>query len=97
MKHDHFSVSAAARYKVTGSMAIVVNYDQAITQQPSDNKQPKSNLSFGLEVTSSAHAFQIFAGNYAFITPQRNNVFNQNDITEGEFLIGFNITRLWNF
>ena len=97
MKHDHFAISAAARYKVTGSMAIIANYDQPLTEHPSETKRPKSNLSFGLEFTSSAHAFQIFAGNYAFITPQRNNVFNQNDLSEGEFLIGFNITRLWNF
>jgi hypothetical protein len=58
---------------------------------------PRPNVSFGLELSTSAHAFQFFLGNYASITPQRNNYFNKNDYTNGEFLIGFNITRLWNY
>jgi len=48
-------------------------------------------------MNTSNHSFQVFAGNYNSILPQSNNVFNQNDFTKGQFLIGFNITRLWNF
>ena len=35
--------------------------------------------------------------NYKAIVPQRNIMFNQNNMFEGDFMIGFNITRLWNF
>lgn len=97
LNNDHFALSAAARYKISGPFSILINYDQPLTNHPYEEKSPKPNLGFGIEITSSAHAFQIFAGNYSFITPQRNNLYNQNDLTNGEFLIGFNITRLWNF
>lgn len=95
MNNDHFAVSVAGRYKISDVMAIIANYDQPITEHLSNNPNP--NISFGLEMTTSSHAFQIFAGNYYSITPQRNNVFNQNNFGDGEILIGFNITRLWNF
>lgn len=94
-KHDHFAVAVSGRLKVTESLALIGNYDQPLTQHPTNNPNP--NISFGLEVSTSAHAFQVFAGNYASITPQRNNYYNRNDFTERQFLIGFNITRLWNW
>lgn len=95
MKHQHFAIALSGRYQIKESMAILVNYDQPITKHMSGN--PKPNISFGLELSTSAHSFQIFLGNYYFITPQRNNYFNQNKYENGQFLIGFNITRLWNY
>ena len=96
MNNDHFAISVAGRYKVSDVMAIIANYDQPITKHKSNNPNP--NISFGVEMATSSHTFQIFAGNYYFITPQRNNVFNQNNPEFfSDFLIGFNITRLWNF
>ena len=93
--NDHFAVAFAGRYKFSAQSAILVNVDQPITIHKLYNPQP--NVSFGLEVATSAHAFQIFATNYASIVPQRNNAFNQNDPWGKGFLIGFNITRLWSF
>lgn len=95
MKNGHFAVSVLGRYKITDKTAIIAGYDQPLTQHPTNNPHP--NICFGLETTTSSHAFQVFAGNYYGIVPQSNNVFNQNDYREGQFLIGFNITRLWNF
>ncbi len=94
-KHDHLAVSVAGRFRIKEGMHIIANYDQPITQHKTGNPHP--NLSLGLEVTTSAHAFQIFMGNYYFITPQRNNYYNQNNYRDQQFVIGFNITRLWNF
>lgn len=95
MKNDHFAISFSGRYKISPKTAIIVNYDQPLTQHPMNNPHP--NISFGLEMRSSGHDFQVFAGNYGSILPQNNNMFNQYDFTRGQFLIGFNITRLWNF
>ena len=95
MKNAHIAISVAGRYKVTDKLAITAGLDQPLTQHPTNNPHP--NISFGIEITTSAHAFQVFAGNYYGIVPQSNNFFNQNDYTKGQFLIGFNITRLWNF
>ena len=91
----HLAVSFSGRYKLTGSMSLMANYDQPLTQHPMNNPHP--NISFGIDMKTSGHEFQIFAGNYGFILPQNNNLYNQNDYTKGQFLIGFNISRLWNF
>lgn len=95
MKNGHLAISVLGRYKITEKSAITVGYDQPLTQHPTNNPDP--NISFGFETTTSSHAFQVFAGNYYSIVPQSNNVYNQNDYREGQFVIGFNITRLWNF
>lgn len=92
MKNDHIAVSVSGRYKLSDALAFIANYDQPITQHTSNNPHP--NVSFGWEIATPLHAFQIFAGNYKWIVPQYGNVFNQNDFQEWEFLIGFNITRL---
>jgi len=101
-KHEHFAIAFMGRYKITQGMSVIVNYDQPITKHASGN--PKPNISLGLEVGTSAHAFQFFIGNYYHISPQRNNYYNQNNYKEGfpwqsgnQFLIGFNITRLWSY
>ena len=95
MKHDHFAIALSGRYKIKQSMSILFNYDQPVTKHPTNN--PRPNISLGMEMSTGGHAFQFFAGNYYFMTPSRNNFFNQNDYTERQFLIGFNITRLWNY
>lgn len=102
MKNDHFAISAGGKIGITESLNGIFNIDQPITKHAMNNPNP--NLSLGVEVYTSAHAFQIFIGNYSAIIPQENNVFNSNNYNpdDGEsiadnFLIGFNITRLWNY
>jgi len=95
MKNGHLAISFLGRYKISNKSALIVNYDQPLTQHPTNNPHP--NIAFGFETTTDSHAFQVFAGNYYSIVPQSNNVFNQNDYTKGQFVIGFNITRLWAF
>jgi hypothetical protein len=95
MENGHLAISFAGRYKISAKSAITAGYDQPLTQHPTNNPHP--NICLGFETTSSSHAFQVFVGNYYGIVPQSNNVFNQNDFTKGQFVIGFNITKLWNF
>jgi Membrane bound beta barrel domain (DUF5777) len=95
MENMHLAISFAGRYKITEKSAITVGYDQPLTQHTTNNPHP--NICFGFETTTSSHAFQVYAGNYYSIVPQANNMYNQNDFTKGQFLIGFNITRLWNY
>jgi hypothetical protein len=91
------AIGVTGRYKFSNQSSIVIGY----TQQLTDHKDPTFNLkpgfTFGWEIATSGHAFQIFATTFQGIIPQENITFNQNDFTNGEFLIGFNITRLWNF
>lgn len=91
----HLAISVAGKFKLTEGLSLIANYDQPITQHPMNNPNP--NISLGLDMKTSGHDFQIFVGNYGYILPQNNNVYNQNDFSKSQFLIGFNISRLWNF
>jgi hypothetical protein len=93
--NDNFSIAASGRFKISESSSLIANYDQPLTQNPTAN--PRPNISFGIEMKTSGHDFEIFFGNYSSLFPQNNNLFNQNDYRKGQFLIGFNISRLWNF
>ena len=93
MKNANFSIAFMGRYKVTDAMSFMINYDQPLTQNLTNNPHP--NVSFGVEFNTIAHTFQMFFGNYQSIIPQQNNVFNQIDCSKGQFLFGFNISRRW--
>ncbi len=91
----HFSASALARYKFSNTFSVIAAYDMPITDQ--EFFDPEPNLSFGLELVTSSHAFQLFIGNFQSLVPQYNHTFNSNNFGDNQILIGFNITRLWNF
>ena len=76
MKHSHIAVAVSARYKVTNVTSLMINYDQPITKHATNNPNP--NLSFGIEFNTSSHSFQLFFGNYFYLSPQRNNLYNTN-------------------
>jgi len=105
MKHDHFAIAFSGRYKIGNATAILLNYDQPITKHATNNPNP--NLSFGFEFSTSGHTFQLFMGNYSLLNAGHNNLYNTNApfnntqadgtrVKGGRFLIGFNVTRLWN-
>lgn len=94
-RNAQFSAGALARYKISNVFGVIVEYDQPITEQ--DFNSPEPNLSIGLELVTSSHAFQLFVGNFQSLVPQYNHTFNQNYFGDNEILVGFNITRLWNF
>jgi len=106
MKHDQFGIAIAGRYKISESTAIIVNYDQPLTQEPTNNSHP--NVAFGFEFTTSGHTFQLFMGNYQLLNQSHNSLYNTNNpfgytdangtfVKGGQFCFGFNISRLWNF
>jgi hypothetical protein len=106
MRFDHLAIAFSARYKLTDVTSVMINYDQPITKHATNNPNP--SLSFGFEFNTSSHSFQVFATNYYYLVPQINNLYNTNSpfkytdaantkIEGGKFLIGFNITRLWNY
>ena len=93
MNNDHYAIAFMGSYMFTGTLGVMADYDQPLTQHPTNNPHP--NISFGLQVVTITHSFQIFLGNYQSILPQSNNLFNQNDYTQSRYLIGFNITKRW--
>ncbi len=93
LKHDNFAVGVAGRVKISRQTSIIVEYDVPLTTPD----YIKPNYSIGVEMATSSHAFHIFITTYDGISPQRNLTYNTNDFFNGDFLIGFNITRNWNF
>ena len=106
MNFDHLAIAVSGRYQLTPVTSFIFNIDQPVTKHNTNNPSP--NVSFGFEFNTSNHSFQLFAGNYTLLNPQRNNLFNTNSpfnytaadgtkVPGGKFVIGFNITRLWNW
>jgi Membrane bound beta barrel domain (DUF5777) len=94
MKNDQFTFSVTGRYKLSNQMSVLINIDQPLTQNAMSNPHP--NVAAGLEIATSSHCFQIIVGNCQHILPQNNALYNQNDYTKGQYLLGFNMTKLWN-
>ncbi len=91
--NDVFALGFGARYKISPQTAITAEYTEPFSND--DTIQP--GVSVGFEFVTGSHAFQVFISNYRGIVQQQNIMFNQNDFFDGDFAIGFNITRLWNF
>jgi hypothetical protein len=101
MENDRVAVAVGGRFKISPNTAIMFDYSQPLTQWD-DPEQPDVDfnlpgVSFGFEFATSGHVFQLLISNYNGIVPQKNYMFNQNDFFDGDFLIGFNITRIYNF
>ncbi|HET7001634.1 MAG TPA: DUF5777 family beta-barrel protein [Puia sp.] len=104
-KFNMYAISFCTRYKLTEGTSFIFDYDQPLTTFATDNPHP--NFAFGFEFNTSGHTFQLFAGNYTLLNPQQNSLYNANNpfgytengtkVPGGQFHIGFNITRLWNF
>jgi hypothetical protein len=90
-KNLNFGVSAGGRANLFGSHSLIFEYDQLLTKQDLDD-QPKPSLSLGWEIGTATHSFQVFVTNYSNIINQYNLLYNTNDLTDWEYLVGFNIT-----
>ncbi len=101
MENDRWAIAFGGRVKVSPQSSIIWDYSQPITKFEIDpdlnNYTNDPGISLGIEIRTSSHAFQIFVSNYNGIVPQQSYVKNENDFFEGDILIGFNITRLYNF
>ena len=106
--NDVFGVALGGRYKVTPNTAITVDWSMPITNWDEDVTDawlnPVNGFSVGMEFVTSSHAFQIYFSNLNGITPQAN-YFGFPEPTRNygfldgfdSILLGFTITRLYNF
>ena len=95
MKQDVMGASFAGRYKFSPHASILVEFDYPFVTHDVNKNLP--NLGVAYEVSTSGHAFQIFVCTSNAINNQDIMVFNTNDFTKKQVLLGFNITRLWGF
>ncbi len=92
LSNNQLAIAVGGKLSISDKTAILLDYSQPLDQN-SDNP----GLAIGIEMSTSSHAFQVFVGNYNGIVPQKNYMLNPNKLSEKQFLIGFNINRLWNF
>ncbi|MGB5668299.1 MAG: DUF5777 family beta-barrel protein [Maribacter sp.] len=102
MPNDVVAISAGGRYKISEQTAIMVDYSHPFVHHLNDAEfefDPKPGFSLGVEFSTSGHAFQLFLSSNKGIVPQENYMYNQNEFFNGgtDILIGFNITRNYNF
>ncbi len=102
MPNDVVALAVGGRYKISDQTSILVDYSHPFIHHLNDvefENDPEPGFSIGFEFSTSAHAFQLFLSSYNGIVPQENYMFNQKDFFKGgtDFLIGFNITRNYNF
>ncbi|UCH15641.1 MAG: hypothetical protein JSV22_06675 [Bacteroidales bacterium] len=93
-EHDIIALSAGGRFKIINNISILAEYDHSIPLKSFEDTslEPKSNLAFALEIGTSTHAFQITLAQYNNIINQRNFGYNLNDLSNGDWSLGFNIT-----
>ncbi len=102
--HDVIGVGVNGQIKFSPQSSILFQYDiplkiQGISEQSefTSLNSAKPNFGFGYQVETAAHSFQIYFTTADGILPQDIYLNNRNDWTKGDFMIGFTITRLWNF
>lgn len=100
--HDKVGLHAGGRIKVTPQGSIIFNADfplqiQSISEQADFTIHSEPIVSFGYEVSTSTHAFQIYVGNNDTLLPQDMMLNNMRKLDWKNFAIGFTITRLWGF
>ena len=97
-QHDFYGVSFVGKYKFSPQSSIHVDFDYLLNVSDiNEDVRPKPNLGIGYEVSTGSHQFQVFVCTGGDIISQDYRVYNTNDFTKGDFLIGFNITRQWGF
>ncbi|MEI7830674.1 MAG: DUF5777 family beta-barrel protein [Prolixibacteraceae bacterium] len=100
--HDKVGLHVGGRFKVTPQGSIIFNGDfplqiQSISEQTDFTNHSEPIVSFGYEVSTSTHAFQIYVGNNDTLLPQDMMVNNLRKLDWKNFSVGFIITRLWGF
>jgi hypothetical protein len=110
MPNDIFAIAFGARHKISPGTAIMMEYSLPVTNFEENTAStnvtdfnaalnPVPGFSLGMEFVTSSHAFQIYLSTYNGIVPQANYFKNQNSFLDGfnDILIGFTITRVYNF
>lgn len=102
MPNDVVAIAVGGRYKISDQTSILVDYSRPFIHHLNGvefENDPQYGFGLGVEFSTSGHVFQLFISSNKGIVPQENYRYNQNQFFKGNenFLIGFNITRNYNF
>jgi len=100
--HDKIGLHAGGRVKISPQGSFIFNCDfplqiQSFSEQKDQTIHSQPVVSFGFEISTGSHAFQIYAGNNQSLLAQDTMLNNMQKLAWENFCIGFVITRLWGF
>ena len=100
--HDKVGLHVGGRVKISPQGSIIFNADfplqiKSISEQADFTIHSEPLVALGFEISTSTHAFQIYAGNNQSLLAQDAMLNNQQKVIWDNFCIGFVITRLWGF
>jgi len=95
IRHNNFNITVGGRYNFSAQSSLIFEYSHPLNASVDVGTKP--DLGIGVEISTGGHAFQIFFTTASGINNANNTVYNTNDFTKGEILLGFNISRKWRF
>lgn len=94
---NFFSLSTAARLKISKHMNLIVDYAHPFSTYRQNNKAFSDPLGFGIEVETGGHVFTLNISN-ARAVQEINYLSNTtSDYGRGQYRIGFTISRIFDF
>jgi hypothetical protein len=88
-----YDLTFTGKYKIASKINLIGGYDLPILQSEAPEIfKPKSNLSFGIEIGSPTHTFEIFVANSDYLVNQYGLAYNTNTFKNSGLLVGLNIT-----
>lgn len=95
IEHDIIGVHAGGRAVFRGTSAFIFEYHhpllvEGIMEYREWHYEPQPSLALGVEFGTATHAFQVFVAPFEHLVPQKNYLFNYNEL--GDMRVGFNIT-----
>ena len=89
--NDVYSLGAAGRIKLSNRMSFNFEYHYILSKQTAS--QYYNSLSFGVDIETGGHVFQLFLTNSAGINEQYFIPYTDGSWLKGDIRIGFNIVR----
>ncbi len=92
--NDILAIGAGGRFRISHKVSLNAEYYYILSQATADTY--KNSLSFGLDIQTGGHMFQLHFTNSAGMTDNYFIGRTTGDFAKGDIQFGFNITRVFN-
>ncbi len=106
MNPDVMGFGVAGQIEFTRESSVIFQYDVPVEIRKVSGgsaiasvtrSKPNFGIGYQIETADAGHTFQIYLTTAQGIIPQEIYMKNTNDWTKGDLMLGFTITRMWNF
>lgn len=95
-QNDIFALGISGRYKLTGSLALTAEYIYRLNKYSRNFDQYYNGFGIGLDIETGGHVFQLFLTNAIAINEVSVIPYTQSSWSNGQFRLGFNISRVFS-